>query len=145
MARGCLIVLVALSISCRLADSTMPPLAGPSSLGLSLTITASPDTLAEDGRSQSIVSIEARDAAGRTVSNLSFAVDLESDEPFNLGRISARTVVTDLSGRAVVIYTAPPRVSTNHAGRVVVLAFTPVGTDFGSQTMRRVQIRLRPV
>ena len=49
--------------ACTTHDQPTPALSGPSGLGTSLTVTVSPDTLNQDGVSQSIVTVMARDAA----------------------------------------------------------------------------------
>jgi hypothetical protein len=138
---------VAGAASCRLSDHAEPPLAGPSALGLSLAVAASPDTLVPDGVSQSTVTITAMDEAGRPVRNVITTVDLEQvDVPIeDLGRLSARLVATSAAGVGTVTYTAPRAASRTAPDRVVGIRFTPVGTNFGLGLPKTVRIRLRGV
>ena len=51
-----------LTSACSLDKQQEPALIGPSNLGLSVTMTASPDRLPRDGTSQSVVTLTVRDA-----------------------------------------------------------------------------------
>src|SRR5438128_3686374 len=65
----------------------------------------------------------------------------------DVGRLSARTVVTGSDGRATVVYTAPPAPPANLGGsgtRVTIVA-TPIGTNFDASQTQSVDIRLMPV
>jgi PKD repeat protein len=60
--------------------------------------------------------------------------------------LSARNLVTDSSGRATLVYTSPaapggPAVDTNTTVNIVV---TPIGSDFGNNTVHLATIRLVP-
>src|SRR5204863_178244 len=73
-----------------------------------LTFTVSPDVLALDGASQSLVTITARDAVGNGVRNLSMRAEISvGGVRTDFGSISARNLVTDSNGRATLVYTAP--------------------------------------
>ena len=50
---------------CTLERAAMPPLAGPSEFALSLSMTATPDQILQDGNATSVVEAVARDASGR--------------------------------------------------------------------------------
>ncbi len=60
-------VVAGLASGCALTGTSVPPLAGPSELGLSLSIAAAPDVLVENGLSRSRVTVTARDASARPV------------------------------------------------------------------------------
>ena len=138
------VVIAALASACTMKKQEAPPLTGPSEFGLSIDVTASPDILAQDGGSQSLVSITARDAAGQPVRNLSLRAEIMLNFlPFDFGTLSARNLVTDTSGRATVVYTAPPGSSVD-TGTVVTIAVTPVGNDYGNSMPRFTSIRLVP-
>ena len=82
----------ALAGSCTLADSQPPPLAGPSEMSLSLAITANPDVLSLDGSSQTLVTVDARDATAnrpqtcRCGSKLSQMVRASTSDRFRRAR-----------------------------------------------------------
>jgi len=60
-----LVAAVALGASaCTVKKTEAPALTGPSELGLSLTVSATPDILTQDGSSQATVTVVARDSAG---------------------------------------------------------------------------------
>ena len=139
-------VVAGLASGCALTGTSVPPLAGPSELGLSLSIAAAPDVLVENGLSRSRVTVTARDASARPVRALTITVDVEGDDlAVDSGRLSHRMVTTDDEGQASLSYTAP-RAAVGAAGpaHTVALAFTPVGTNFANATPRSVLIRLVP-
>ena len=132
--------------ACRLTGQVVPPLAGPSSVALSLSVTAAPDTLVQDGVSQSAIAVVAMDAGGRPVSGVVATVDLEDDGPeIDVGRLSARFVVTNVDGKGSVAYTAPRARRRNGVEMVATIRVTPVGTNYGQALPRIVRIRLRPI
>src|SRR5262245_19176748 len=95
--------------ACALGDVHVPPLTGPSELALAIAATATPDAIVQDGLSQSRVNVSAKDAMGQPVRGLSLHVAIEiMGSPTDFGNLSALTIATDPSGRAAVIYTAPP-------------------------------------
>jgi len=139
---------LALSAGCTLKSQDAPPLSGPSELGTSITLTASPDAINQDGGSQSLITITARDSKGNPLRSLSLRTDIfVGGIHTDFGTLSARSVVTDSNGRATLIYTAPaapagPAVDTN---TTVTIVATPLGTDFANEVSRLVTIRLLPV
>jgi len=58
--RALLALALAASVGCTVHKTEAPPLSGPSELSLSLTMLATPDTLSQDGFSQSTIVIQAR-------------------------------------------------------------------------------------
>ena len=56
---------VMLLTGCTVKDIDAPALAGPSTLATSITMRATPDTLLQDGASQSVITITAVDPEGR--------------------------------------------------------------------------------
>jgi len=134
--------------ACTVKKQETPALTGPSELGTSISISVSPDVLTQDGASQSIVTITARDNNGQPLRNLTLRTEtFVGGTRVDFGSLSARSVVTDANGRATVVFTAPP--SANGAvgvdnGTVVNIAATPVGNDFANATPRFAQIRLVP-
>ena len=135
------------SAACTMKNQEAPPLTGPSEFGTSITITVTPDVLTQDGASQSLVTITARDPNGNPLRNLSLRAEIFVDgSRVDFGSLSARNLVTDANGRATLVFTAPsspsgPSVETFTTVQIVV---TPVGTDFGNGSSRLATIRLVP-
>ena len=69
LTRRAAIVLVASlwAVGCTLDSGEGPGLTGPSSFALSVTATATPDRLPRDGSSQSLITLNVRDAQSRPV------------------------------------------------------------------------------
>ncbi len=140
-----LLAVAAAVIACEVKETKAPPLAGPSELGLSLTIQASPDVLSQDGASQSTVNVLARDAAGQPARNVSLRLDVLVDNQYaDFGTLSSRTITTGSDGRALAVYTAPPASAFSATENVVVLLATPIGTDHANSIARAVSIRVVP-
>jgi PKD repeat protein len=125
--------------ACSLDKQEMPPLSGPSELSLSLTMTASPDQIPRDGSSQSIVTITARDIAGRPLVGQRITLALQANAPTGTA-LSQSEVTTGSNGTATFTVTAPLPGST---GNIIVSA-TPVGTNAGNEVARVVQIVATP-
>lgn len=146
--RSSFVLLAALAAltACTVKDTKAPALSGPSELGLSLTLQASPDVLTQDGSSQSQLLVIARDANAQPVRNLTCRVDIAVDGVIaDFGELSTRTVTTGSDGRATLQYTAPPPpLAVTGAPTTVALVVTPVGTDFSNDVPRLVTIRLVP-
>ena len=138
-------VIVTATAACTVHKQDTPSLTGPSELGKSIALTVDPDVLAQDGASQSLVSISARDANGQPLRSLSLRADVavNGSVTTTLGSLSARSLVTDNGGNARVVYTAPtlPAGIPIAAGTIQILV-TPAEGDFGNSTSRSVSIRL---
>jgi hypothetical protein len=122
------------SAACMMQDQEAPPLAGPSGYGLSLSLTASPDTIQRDGASTSRIAVIARDDAGQPVQR---QVILTSDS----GRLSSASVTTtgDASNPAQVDFIAPGR---NEAVDVVTITASVVGSDYANLRATTLNIRV---
>lgn len=131
--------------ACTVHQTEAPDLTGPSEFALSLSMTASPDSITQDGRSNSTIAVVARDPNGRAVANVSFRLDMRVDgQPADYGTLSTRTVVTGSDGRATAVYTAPPAplpgssvascsggfATSGSAGRCVEIVATAIGSDY---------------
>jgi PKD repeat protein len=138
--------LLTLLTSCTMKKQEAPPLAGPSEYDQSITIQASPDQLNQDGASQSLVTVTARDGNGQPIRNLTLRVQLAvGGVPVDFGSISARSIVTGSDGRASVVYTAPPSPAVAPDNFTVVdVVITPQGGDFNNAVSRAASIRLYP-
>jgi hypothetical protein len=140
-------VAAALVAGCTMKKQEAPPLAGPSEFGTSIAVSATPDVIFQDGASQSLVVVMARDPNGQGVRNLSLRAEIAVDgSVMDFGTLSARSIVTGNDGRATLVYTAPasPAGFATDAGTVVQVLVTPVGSDFGNSVARQVSIRLVP-
>lgn len=121
--------------------------AGPSTLALSIRLSATPDVLPADGVSEALVAVAAAGPDGTPADGLRLAARIvDGSTPRDLGRLSRRSVVTDAAGRAAFSYRAPAGNAAGEvdAGRVVTLVVTPVGGDFTEVVERTVRIRLVP-
>jgi PKD repeat protein len=141
-----MIVGVILASACTVKKQETPALTGPSELSTSINISLSSDVLFQDGASQSLVTITARDQNGQPLRNLPLRVEIAVDGfVADFGTLSARSVVTDANGRATVTYTAPPAAGFSvDTGTIVQIRVTPLGNDFGNATPRFATIRLTP-
>ena len=131
--------------SCTMKNQEAPPLTGPSEFGTSITVTVSPDVLALDGASQSLVTITVRDPNGKPVRNLSLRAEISmGGVRADFGSLSARNVVTGADGRATLVYTAPgaPNGASEDPNTLVDILVTPIGTDYNNQSSRLASIRL---
>lgn len=132
---------------CTVKDQAIPPLTGPSEAALSVTVTASPDSILQDGASQSAISVLVRDANARPVSGQPLRVDMAVGGTVqDFGTLAARTIVTGSDGRAATTYTAPamPSGSLGGSGTRVQIVVTPTGTNFATSSSQTVDIRLTP-
>jgi PKD repeat protein len=140
-------IAVAAGTACTVKKQDAPPLSGPSELATSITLYASPDTLRQDGASQSQITILVRDSTGQPIKDpipvrLDIAVNgLLAD----FGQLSSKNLVTGGDGKATALYTSPlpPADSVDNQTVVQILA-TPGGSDFAGATTRSVSIRLVP-
>jgi PKD repeat protein len=131
--------------ACTTKETPTPPLTGPSELSTAISITLSPDFVAQDGASQSLVTITARDQNGSPLRNQSLRVDLAVGGVLvDFGSLSARNVVTDANGRATVVFTAPAAAGTGVPATEVQVVVTPSGSDFANSTARTATIRVVP-
>ncbi len=136
-----------LGSACTMKSQEAPALTGPSEFGTSITVAVSPDILTQDGASQSLVTIMAHDATGAPLRSVSLRAEISvNGVRADFGTISARNLVTDSSGRATLVYTAPTAGSGAAVddGTVVDIVVTPIGSDFGNSTSRLASIRLVP-
>ena len=132
---------------CTMKSQEAPSLTGPSEFGTSISVTVSPDTIFQDGASQSLVTITARDQNGNPLRNLSVRTEiLFGGVPVDFGSLSARSAVTGADGRATLTYTAPssPGGPSVDNQTTVSIAVTPLGTDFANAVPRIATIRLVP-
>jgi PKD repeat protein len=139
---GLVALLAFMSAACTVKDTEAPPLTGPSELGLRLHLSLTPDSILQDGFSQTVLNIEASGADGRPARGVTVRVEIVADGvAFDFGTLSAKTVVTGDDGRARVTYTAPPR-EIDGDGHLVTFLVTPIGDDFRAAVPRQVDLQL---
>lgn len=131
---------------CTMNKQEAPPLSGPSEFSTSVAISVSPDVLSQDGASQSVITITARDSGGQPMRNVALRAEISvNGTPQDFGSLSARSVVTGSDGRATLVYTAPPSpAAAVDAFTIVDIGVTPLGNDFLNSAMRIASLRLVP-
>jgi PKD repeat protein len=121
-----------IGVSACVHKAEEPPLAGPSGLARSLTISVTPDHLTQDGSSQASVSVQAIGPSGAPMSGVPIRVDtLVGGTLTDYGTLAARTIVTGSDGVARTTYTAPapaPPPDDSTVNTVSVRA-VQIGTD----------------
>ena len=138
--------------ACTVHKTEAPALNGPSEFALSLLMTATPDSISQDGGSQSSVKIVARGPDSRPISALPMRVDtIVNGVAQDYGTLSARTIVTGSDGIAAVTYTAPRQSQGVNSGTCnglpgtcVTIVATATGTKFEAANPQVVTIRLVP-
>ncbi len=125
-----------------LDKQSTPPLAGPSDAGVSVELTALPDTLNADGVSQSVIRVVLRDENGQPISGRSVLFEHDGDGyiapstastfvgPVQTGLVMA----TDRDGVAYVVYVAGTRPGT------VTFVVRPYGIDTSLTFFRSIQL-----
>ncbi len=115
---------------CTVHQTDAPTPAGPSTQAISLTVTATPDTLPQDGVSTSRIVVKAFNAGGQPLANLQVRLDMQfGGKTQDFGTLSARNVLTGSDGTAAVTYTAPAGPGTGGFGSAVTVIAYPVSSD----------------
>jgi PKD repeat protein len=140
--------LVGLS-ACTVHQTTAPSAAtvgGTTDFSLSLDMTATPDSISQDGASQSSIVVTAHGTNGAPKSGVPVRLDMQVDGVTqDFGVLNARNVVTGSDGRASAIYTAPPTSPmAGGSGTMISIVASPSGTDAQATNTRSVSIRLVP-
>lgn len=121
---------------CALDKQTAPPLAGPSELALSISLSVTPDIITQDGHSQSAIDIVARDANSQPVRGLTLRLDLvdpDSGAAIDFGTLSSRNVSTNGDGRASAVFTAPPPFTATGPDTVILgVSATAVNSNYAN-------------
>jgi PKD repeat protein len=146
-----LLAAVALA-GCTVHQTEAPGFSGPSGLALTIRVSALPDSISQDGGSQSSIQITAIGPDGQPKNAVPVRVDMfVNGVGQDYGTLSARSLVTNSSGVANVIYTAPPAPTAGIfgtckglPGNCVEIVATPSGLGFETASPERVTIRLVP-
>ena len=140
------LVLLAASVgACTTKKTEAPDPTGPSELATSLSLSATPNTIPQDGASESVIVIQARDANSQPFRNLSLRLDIAvGGVVTDFGTLSAKNVATGSDGRVTVTYRAPNAVDNVDRQTMVTINVTPQSGDAHGDITRTVQIRLVP-
>jgi len=144
-------VLAVLSIAlggCTVKQTDTPSLTGPSTFATSLTVTATPDSINQDGVSQAAIVVTARDASGQPLAALPVLVEMfVGSVQKDFGTLLARNLVTASNGQATTVYTAPPAPPPGSAGAVTTVSIvaTPVGSNAQSSAVNTTSANIRLV
>lgn len=129
---------------CTVKDVDLPALAGPSTFANNIVMTASTNTLVQDGVSQALITIKATDAAGN-LKNIPLRADITVDGTIqDFGRLNTKTPIANVTQ---LIYTAPPSsaLASGQVAQTVTIVVTPMDAgDFRSEVSRQLDIRLVP-
>lgn len=144
---GVVLALAAVVAACTMKKQEAPSLTGPSEFAKSLSVSVTPDSIQQDGASQSIVTATATGLNGEPLPNLSLRAEIRVNGVLvDFGTLSARNMVTNGAGKAAFVYTAPatPSGLVTDAQTVVQIGVTPVESDFANSSTRFVSLRLLP-
>ena len=126
---------------CGLDQSGVQPLTGPttpSEFGLSVTMSATPDQLPRDGRSQATVTVKVREFKdGQMLPKNGQRLSVFT----NAGTVSPTEVVTAGEGTVTFTFTAPTN-DVSVAGDAATISVFPVGNNFDNAVARSLSIGL---
>ncbi|PYR28644.1 MAG: hypothetical protein DMF92_13740, partial [Acidobacteria bacterium] len=126
------LVALAFSATCGVHQTEAPALSGPSELAMSVLPTAIPDSISQDGASQSSITVLVRDANARPIQGLAIRLEMSVGGTVqDFGTLSSRTIVTGSDGKAFAIYTAPPAPppSVGGSSTFVQIIVRPIGAN----------------
>ena len=138
---------LALSAACTVNNTEPPGLTGPSALAQSISITALPDRITQNGRDQSSITVGVVGPNGAPVNGVALRVDMLVEGTLvDFGTLSARSLVTGSDGRASAVYTAPPAPppSANSGSNTVTIRAIALGTNAQASLPFTTDIRLVP-
>ena len=133
-----------ITAGCTLPKQEAPGFIGPSRFGRTITLSATPDQLVQDGASQTTITAVLRDETGSPVRGVLLNFTASSSD----GRTvepSAQGVVTDTNGRAQVTVTAPPAPAALPISAVTLtVTASAVGDDLSNVNPQQVFVQLVP-
>lgn len=140
------LAVLAASAACTVHGVDVPDVAGPSEFAQSVAVTALPDSILQDGASQSSIAIVVRDPNGKGSSGVTVRLQTAVNGTVqDYGTLSAKTVVTGTDGKATAVYTAPPPPpSLGGFGNYVTILATPIGSNFQTAVTQTAEVRLVP-
>ena len=127
--------------ACTAKNTKAPPLAGPSTLAMSITMTASKNSLIQNGVDSAAIAIQALGPDGQSQSVTLRAEIFVNGVIRDFGTLSNKAPVTP----ATITYFAPPAPAESvGTGTRVTIAVTPVGSDFNGEVRRYIDINVIP-
>ena len=129
-----LVACLAVFGACTVDNQDTPNPSGPSGLGLSIDVRATPDVIFRDGVATSTIEVTMRDAQGRLLADRTVFFGTQ----LNLGSVSQSSAKTNSAGVASVTYTAPPAGSDT----TTTITITPQSDNNQNTWARTVAIRL---
>jgi PKD repeat protein len=138
--------------ACGVHQATTPAATGPSGFATSVTMTATPDSISQDGASQSTIVATVLDQNGAPKAGQTLRVDTVVGKSLtsagvvvDVGILLPRSITTGKDGRATTIFTAPPSSPLPGGnGGVVSIEATLTGSNAQAPSARFVDIRLVP-
>jgi PKD repeat protein len=133
--------------ACTIQETEIPPLTGPSELGLSVSVAAVPDLIIRNGFDQAIIVVTARNPDGSGAAGVQFRADTQVGSFFQeFGTLSSRFLTTGSDGRGTILYTAPPAPPSGTSSVIdrVTIVVSRIGTNQQTALFHSVQIRLVP-
>ena len=146
LSRAAALLLVVLP-ACTMKSQEAPDFTGPSEFGKSINVTVTPDAIVQDGASQSVVTVTALGVNAQPLANVPLRAEIRVDDvPTDFGSLSARNLVTDVNGRATLVYTAPATVpgAAIDTQTVVQIGVTAASGDAANAVTRFANLRLLP-
>jgi PKD repeat protein len=141
---GALVIVGMAASACTMKSQERPDLTGPSEFATSVDISVSPDVLKQDGADQSTITVRVRDEKGGPKPRVNLRAEISvGGVVANFGKLSAKSLTTDSSGTARLVYTAPlgaPFVTEEST--IVNLDVTPQEGDFSNSSTRSASLRL---
>ena len=153
-------VLATVLSACTLKDAAPPVLSGPSTFAQSITLTASPDSVLQDGpnnvAAQSTLKVEAKNSSGQPTAGQRFRAEIfvgATATDFGTILPSTKEVTTGSDGVARFTYIAPPKpFESTGTGVLVTITAVPVDcapntpclSDYRGELRRQVDIRVLP-
>jgi hypothetical protein len=137
-------------------ENAAPPLTGPSGLGVSMTISATPDTIklgqsATSPGESSTIAVQVIGPDGSPLPNRSVRLDLlVGDTAADCGVLTPRDLVTGSDGRAAAKFTAPglplplPECRGFNPGQTVTIVANVIGSNFQTAVPYTASIRMLP-
>ncbi len=147
--RASYLVVTALAAAVLTAACThkteVPGFSGPSGLSTTLTVTATPDRISQDGAATSAIQVQAIGPDGRALSGIPVRLDLFINGDLqDYGSLTSKSVTTGSDGIARAVYTAPPP-STSQSVTTVTIRAVPISNDAQTANVFAADIRLMPI
>ena len=145
MLRAAVLLAAIVVTGCTTKETEAPALSGPSEFGQSISVTATPDRITQDGVSQARVEATIRDSQGKPTPGVTVNWRVSASAGV-LVEPSSQQSTTDGQGRATMVVTAPPPPAVvPPSPATLTITATTVGNDVASTLdLRSVVVQLVP-